>query len=45
MDEAIAGVEEINRDYELHCRSARAFAEEYLDYRVTLKKLLETCMA
>jgi hypothetical protein len=45
MDEAVAGVEEINRDYDFHCRSARAFAEEYLHYSVTLNKMLETCMA
>jgi hypothetical protein len=45
MDQAVAGVEEINRDYALHCRSARAFAEDYLDYRVILKDMLEICMA
>jgi hypothetical protein len=45
MEEAVAGVEEINRDYEAHCRAAREFAEEYLDYRKVLPEMLELCMA
>jgi hypothetical protein len=41
MEEAVAGVEEINRDYIWHCRAAREFAEEYLDYRKVLPRLLD----
>jgi hypothetical protein len=45
MEEAVCGVEEINRDYKLHCQAARAFAEEHLDYRTVLPKMLEICTA
>ena len=45
LDDAAAGVEEIDRDYKSHCRAAREFAEEYLDYRKLLPKMLETCAA
>lgn len=45
MEEASAGVDAINRDYEGHCRAAREFAEEYLDYRKVLPRMLERCMA
>jgi hypothetical protein len=43
VEEAVTGVEEINRNYATHCRAARSFAAEYLDYRVTLPKMLEIC--
>jgi hypothetical protein len=42
-DEAVAGVESINRDYPAHCRAARALAEEYLDHRKVLPAMLEAC--
>ena len=42
-EEATAGIEAINRDYAAHCRAARAFAEEYLDYRRVLPPLLDAC--
>jgi hypothetical protein len=45
LEEAAAGIETINRDYETHCRAARAFAEEYLDYRRVLPALLDICDA
>ena len=45
LEEAVAGIETINRDYATHCRAARAFAEEYLDYRRVLPALLDTCIA
>ncbi len=40
MEEAVAGLEEINRDYPMHCRAARAIAEEYLDAEKILARLL-----
>jgi hypothetical protein len=43
LDEAVAGVEEINRDYEAHCHAARELAEEYLDYRKVLPQMLDVC--
>jgi hypothetical protein len=43
MDEAVDGVERINRDYTAHCRAARNIAEEFLDSRKVLPKLLEDC--
>lgn len=45
MEEAVEGVERINRDYRAHCRAAREIAEGYLDYRKVLPKLLEDCGA
>ncbi len=41
MEEAVAGIESINRDYETHCRAARRLAEEYLDSRKILTQMLE----
>lgn len=45
LEDAVAGIESINGDYEAHCRSARELAEEYLDYRRVLPRMLEICMA
>ena len=45
MEEAVAGIESINNDYEGHCRAAREFAEAYLDYRKVLPKMLDICAA
>ena len=45
LEEAVEGVERINRDYEAHCRAAREVAEEFLDYRRVLPRLLEDCTA
>jgi hypothetical protein len=41
MDEAIAGVEAITRDYEKHCRAARKLAEEYFDSDKVLTRFIE----
>lgn len=41
LEEAVEGVERINRDYRRHCLAARKFAEDHLDYRVVLPALLE----
>jgi hypothetical protein len=43
-EEAVAGVEAINGDYEAHCRAAREFAAEYLDYRKVLPKMIESSL-
>jgi len=42
MDEAIAGVDRINADYDRHAREAMAVAREHFDARVVLPKLLDT---
>ena len=44
MDEAIAAIEEINGNYEQHCRWAREIAEEYFDYKKILPNLLENSL-
>lgn len=43
LQEAVAGIEAINSKYAAHCRAAREFAAEYLDYRKVLPKFLEEC--
>jgi hypothetical protein len=40
MDEILAAVEEINSDYEWHCRAAAALARDYFSYEVVLPRLL-----
>jgi hypothetical protein len=40
IDEAVAGVGEINRNYAQHCRASRAVAEECFDSDKVLTKLL-----
>jgi Glycosyl transferases group 1 len=45
LEEAAAGIEKINQDYAAHCRAAREFAAEYLDYRKVLPQMLELCTA
>ncbi len=40
LEEALAGVEEISRDYARHARAARCIAEEYFDSDKVLTKLL-----
>jgi hypothetical protein len=41
LDEAVAGVEEIERDYERHSRAAREIAEEHFAAAKVLPRLLE----
>lgn len=43
-EEAIAGIEEISRDYGRHCRAARDLAVEYFDVRRILPSVLEQAM-
>lgn len=40
LAEAAGAVEEVDRDYARHCRSARALAEEFFDARVVAGRLL-----
>ena len=44
MEEAIAGIEEVNRRYEFHCQMARVIAQEYFDAGIVLPRLLECAM-
>jgi hypothetical protein len=43
-DEALAGVEGINRRYDFHCQAAREIAEEYFDARKILPALVQRTM-
>jgi hypothetical protein len=45
MEEALDGISSIDRDYSEHCRAARQFAEDYLDYKQTLPRMLNYCMS
>jgi hypothetical protein len=44
-EEAAEGIARINADYARHCRAARAFAEEFLDYRKVLPPMIEGALA
>ena len=44
LQDAAAGVAEINRHYDHHCRMARQVAEEYFDSRKVLPELIERAM-
>jgi hypothetical protein len=43
-EDALAGIEEVNRRYEFHCRAARAIAEEYFDSAKVLSRLIDKAM-
>lgn len=43
-DETLAGIEEIDRRYQFHCRSARAIAQEYFAANKVLLRLLDLVM-
>jgi len=45
LEEALAGVHDLARDYRAHCRGARAAAEEHFDARAVLPRLLEEALA
>jgi hypothetical protein len=45
IDEAVAGIREINRDYALHCRAARELAAQLLDARKVLASMLDTALS
>ena len=41
VEEAVAGIQAIDKDYLQHCRAARHFAEEkYLDSKIVLGNIL-----
>lgn len=40
-EEAVAGIQEINRQYVSHCRAAREVAEEFFDSGKVIKSLIE----
>jgi len=44
-EEAVAGLHEVNARYDMHCRAARALAEEYFDARHVLSSLLDRAMS
>jgi len=44
LEEALAGIEEINSRYDFHCKAAREIASEYFDARRVLSDLLERAM-
>ena len=43
MREAVDAINEINRNYEYHCREARKMAEKYFDSDKVLKDMLDKC--
>jgi hypothetical protein len=43
LEEAVAGVEEIDRNYPQHMRAARELAEEYLSSKKWLPIMLAVC--
>jgi hypothetical protein len=43
-DKAVAGIEEINRRYDFHCRAAREIAREYFDACEVLPALIQHAM-
>jgi hypothetical protein len=44
LDEAVSGVQEISRNYQLHARAARDVAVEYFDSDKVLRSLVENCL-
>jgi hypothetical protein len=40
-DEATAAIQQLRKDYDMHCRAAREVAEEFFDARKVLNDLLE----
>ncbi|MBI2842830.1 MAG: hypothetical protein HYX78_05465 [Armatimonadetes bacterium] len=43
IEEAVTGIERINRDYRLHCAAARRVAEEYFASGIVLGDFLRRC--
>jgi hypothetical protein len=45
LDEAVAAIEAVNRDYEGHCRAAREIAEAWFDARKVVARVLDAAFA
>jgi hypothetical protein len=45
LQQAASAVDSINARYANHCRAAREFADQYLDYRKVLPAMLDVCAA
>jgi hypothetical protein len=45
MDEAVRALNAVEADYERHCRSARALAEEYFDGCRVVRSVLDRALA
>jgi hypothetical protein len=45
VEQAASAAESINANYAAHCRAAREFADQYLDYRKVLLTMLDVCTA
>jgi hypothetical protein len=43
-EEAIAGLSDVKARYDVHCRAARALAEDYFDARQVLSSLIDRAM-
>jgi hypothetical protein len=41
LDEAIAAIDEVGRDYQRHCQAARRIAERYLDASRVIGRIVE----
>jgi len=44
MQEAVDALTTINRDYERHCRAARAVAKAYFDAKQVLRAILNVAL-
>ncbi len=44
LDDVLHAIEELDRDYQYHCREARALAEEYFDSDKVLSRLIDLAM-
>lgn len=42
LEEAVAGIEEVNQNYDAHAQAARQIAKSVFDYKVVLPRLLQT---
>lgn len=44
LEEAVNGIDDINRNYKAHCEAARQIAQQHFDYRKVLPEMLRICM-
>jgi hypothetical protein len=45
LNQAVAGIEEVSRNYEKHSASARALAQEFFSHEVVLPRLIERALS